>query len=301
MSLSPPFQTPDILCIGAVLWDIIGRTPGPVALGDDLPGRISRAPGGVALNIALALARFGMTPALLSAVGRDAEGEALVAACDGFGLITGHLYRPDSLPTDRYMAIEGPGGLIAAIADAQTLEAAGDSILRPMTDGRLGSQVAPWSGLVVIDGNLTPALLADIAAAPQFAAADLRIAAASPDKAARLKPFLRHPRATLYLNLAEARVLGGNVFASAREAATGLLAMGAARVLVTDGGELCAEASLGLGMQTGQPPRVAIARVTGAGDHFMAGHIAAEHRGAGRDDALAKALAAAADHISKEI
>ena len=300
MTSRPQSHTTDILCIGAVLWDIIGSTQRDVAIGDDVPGRITRAPGGVALNIALALARFGMTPALLSAVGKDDEGEALVAICARLGLITTHLYRPENLPTDRSMAIEGAGGVVAAIADAHTLEVAGDAILRPLTDDRLGSEARPWSGLAVIDGNLTPRVLAQIAAAPTFAAADLRIAAASPDKAARLAPFLRHPQATLYLNLAEARALGDFPYRSAPEAATKLMETGTARVLVTNGGDLCAEAKLGHGLQTGQPPKVTIARVTGAGDHFMAGHIAAEHRGEGRAAAFAQALAAAATHISRE-
>ena len=53
-----------------------------------------------------------------------------MAACHRMGLITDYLYRSDDLPTDRYMAIEGANGLIAAVADAHSLEAAGDKILR---------------------------------------------------------------------------------------------------------------------------------------------------------------------------
>ena len=293
-------RTPDILCIGAVLWDIIGRAAGPVALGDDLPGRIVRTPGGVALNIAAALARFGMRPALLAAVGQDAEGAALVAECEALGLITDYLLRPDNLPTDRYLAIEGANGLIAAVADAGTLERVGARILAPLSDGRLGSADVPWSGSVVIDGNLSPALLADIAALPRFARADLRIAAASPDKAARLAPFLRHLGATLYLNLAEARVLGHSAFATARDAADALLALGAARVLVTDGPQPCADGQPGKGVITGQPSSLTITRVTGAGDAFMAGHIVAEQQGNGRVRALDFALDAACAHITQD-
>ena len=48
---------PDILCIGAMLWDVIGRAPRRMAPGADVPGRIRHIPGGVALNVALALAR----------------------------------------------------------------------------------------------------------------------------------------------------------------------------------------------------------------------------------------------------
>src|SRR6056297_995452 len=67
----------DILCIGSVLWDVIGRSAGHMRPGADVPGRITRHPGGVAFNIALTLLRFGMRPALLSVLGRDPQGDEL--------------------------------------------------------------------------------------------------------------------------------------------------------------------------------------------------------------------------------
>jgi len=292
---------PDILCIGSVLWDIIGRSPTAMRAGSDVPGRITRLPGGVAMNIAMTLARFGLRPALLTAIGRDAEGDELTAAAARMGLITDHLYRSDDLPTDRYMAIEGAGGLIAALADAHSLEAAGDKILRPLADGRLGSAAAPYPGLIALDGNLTEALLATIARSPLFARADLRVAPASPGKAERLLPLLSHPRATLYVNLEEAGLLAKARFADAPQAAQALLDRGAARVLVTDGGRACAEATRGAGVVTDMPPAVMVTRVTGAGDTFMAAHIVAERRGLPRAAALSAALQAAADYVSGEI
>ena len=293
-------QAPDILCIGSVLWDIIGRSSASMRLGSDVPGRITRLPGGVAMNIAMTLRRFGLTPALLTAVGRDGEGDELIAACARMGLITDHIYRSDDLPTDRYMAIEGANGLIAAIADAHSLEAAGDKILRALGDGRLGSRDVPYAGLIALDGNLTEALLSEIAASPLFAAADLRVAPASPGKAERLLPLLSHPNATLYVNLEEAGLLAKTRFATAVDAAHGLLARGAARVLVTDGGRACADGAPA-GVISDAPPPVLVTRVTGAGDTFMAAHIVAERRGAARGDALSSALRAAADYVSGEI
>jgi sugar/nucleoside kinase (ribokinase family) len=292
---------PDILCIGSVLWDIIGRSPTSMRLGSDVPGRITRLPGGVALNIAMTLRRFGLRPALLSAVGTDAEGNELVAACARLGLVTDTLYRSPDLPTDRYMAIEGANGLIAAVADAHSLEAAGPRILTPLADGRLGSADGPWSGPIALDGNLTEALLADIAASPLFAAADLRVAPASPGKAERLLPLIAHPRATLYVNLEEAGLLCQTRFTSAPEAAQGLLSRGAARVLVTHGGNTCADGAQGAPLVTDTPPPVLVTRVTGAGDTFMAAHLVAERRGADRPTALAAALRAAADYVSGDI
>ena len=292
--------TPDILCVGSVLWDIIGRSHLSLHLGSDVPGRITRLPGGVAMNIAVTLARFGVTPALLTAIGRDPEGEELVVACRMLGLITDHAYRSQDLPTDRYMAVEGANGLIAAVADAHSLEAAGARILTPLTDGTLGSAERPWTGMIALDGNLTESLLADIAVHPAFAGADLRLAPASPGKAERLRPLLKHPRATLYVNLEEARLLSQSEATTAAEAAEALLTRGARRVLVTNGGHASADGHCG-GIVTAQPPPVLVARVTGAGDTFMAAHIAAERRGANRADALEAALQAAAAYVSGDI
>jgi sugar/nucleoside kinase (ribokinase family) len=294
-------MTPDILCIGSVLWDIIGRSPTAMRLGSDVPGRITRLPGGVAMNIAMTLRRFGMTPALLTAIGRDAEGDELVAACDRLGLVTAHIYRSEDLPTDRYMAIEGANGLIAAIADAHSLEAAGDKILRPLGDGALGSAASPWPGPIALDGNLTEALLAEIAASPLFARSDLRVAPASPGKAGRLLPLLSHASATLYVNLEEANILARTDHTSAAAAAEALLARGAHRVLVTDGGRPAAEGTAGAGVIKGQPPQVLVTRVTGAGDTFMAAHLVAERGGADRQAALDAALRAAATYVSGDI
>ena len=291
---------PDILCVGSVLWDVIGRSATSMRLGSDVPGRITRLPGGVAMNIAITLRRFGLTPALLTAIGRDAEGDDLTTACARMGLITDHIYRSDDLPTDRYMAIEGANGLIAAIADAHSLEAAGAKILTPLSDGRLGSAESPYSGQIALDGNLTEALLADIAKSPLFANADLRVAPASPGKAERLLPLLTHPNATLYVNLEEASLLAKTHFPDAASAADALLARGATRILVTNGGQATAMGSAN-GVITATPPPVLVTRVTGAGDTFMAAHIVAEQRGATPSDALTHALRAAADYVSGEI
>jgi sugar/nucleoside kinase (ribokinase family) len=294
-------MSPDLLCLGSVLWDIIGRAPSAMRVGSDVPGRITRLPGGVAMNIAMMLARMGLRPALLTAIGRDPEGDELVAACARMGLDTDFLYRSDDLPTDRYMAVEGANGLIAAIADAHSLEAAGDRILRPLADGRLGSAEAPYAGVVALDGNLTEALLAEIAGSPLFAAADLRVAPASPGKAERLRPLLTHPKATIYVNREEASLLAKADFADAASAAEGLVARGARRVLVTDGGRAAADGAAGRVVLTTRPPEVLVARVTGAGDTFMAAHLVAEARGANRAEALAAAIRAAADYVSGEI
>lgn len=289
-------STPDILCIGSVLWDVIGRSDAAMRQGSDMPGRITQLPGGVALNIGMALARFGLTPALLSAVGRDAEGIALIQACEVRGLVTDFIYRSDDLPTDKYMAIEGSNGLIAAIADAHSLEAAGDKILRALTDGSLP---APYTGAIALDGNLTVDLLGQIAQSDVFAKADLRVAPASPGKALRLTPFIQAKRGTLYVNLEEAGLLCQTTFSGSMQAASALLDLGAVRAVVTDGAGTATVGSAS-GCITQDPPQVHVTRVTGAGDTFMAAHIAAERQGYDAPTALTQALEAAALYVSGE-
>ena len=293
-------RDPDILCIGSVLWDVIGRANLHMTVGSDVPGRITRIPGGVALNIAMTLARFGLRPALLSSVGRDSQGDELLAECRALGLDTEHVYLSEDLPTDRYMAIEGVNGLIAAIADAHSLEAAGKKILRPLIDGPLGTADAPYPGASALDGNLTESLLSEIAGAPAYAAADLRIAPASPGKALRLMPFLRAGRGTLYVNLEEAGLLCQRTFTNAPDAAAALLARGASRAIVTHGGETCADGTSD-GVSRACPPKVLVTRITGAGDTFMAAHIAAERAGEDRPTSLSQALKAAAAYVSGDM
>ncbi|NNE87071.1 MAG: kinase [Silicimonas sp.] len=290
----------EILCIGSVLWDVIGRASAVMRVGSDVPGRITRLPGGVAMNIAMTLRRFDMTPILLTAIGHDEEGDELIEAARRMGLDTDHVYRSDDLPTDVYMAVEGANGLIAAIADAHSLEAAGDKILKPLADGRLGSASAPYQGQIALDGNLTEALLADIAHSPLFAMADLRVAPASPGKAERLLPLMAAPNATIYVNLEEAGLLCHTQFGDAPTAATAMLGKGAANVLVTDGGKTAAHAYQD-GVLTAAPPEVLVTRITGAGDTFMAAHIAAGTRGAPPEQALATALQAAANYVSGDV
>lgn len=288
---------PEILCIGAVLWDIIGRCDDTMVLGNDKPGQITRLPGGVALNIAMTLTGFGLRSALLSVVGEDADGQQLLAECAEMGLDVSHMLVDADLPTDRYMAIEAQGALIAAIAHAHSLERAGARILTPLSDGSLGSEASPWAGPVALDGNLTEALLTDIATSALFSKADLRIAPASPGKAERLRPLLSHPNATIYVNREEAGLLTGTHPANAAAAAAALLNAGARRVLVTEGAQMAVDATAERTLSA-VPPAVEARRITGAGDTFMAAHIAAEVAENTREIALERAVQAAATYVS---
>tara|TARA_B110000259_G_scaffold30745_1_gene33428 strand:- start:1617 stop:2510 length:894 start_codon:yes stop_codon:yes gene_type:complete len=290
-------KPPEILCIGSVLWDVIGRSTQAMQAGSDVPGRVTRLPGGVAMNIAMTLRRFDLRPALLSVVGQDSEGIELIKKAEALDLNMNFLYRSEDLPTDQYLAIEGSNGMIAAVADAHSLEAVGDKILAPLENGLLGTAERPFEGLIALDGNLTLALLAQIAASPLFTKCDLRIAPASPGKAERLLPLLGHKGATLYVNVEEAELLCQQSFSDAQVAAQTLVARGSNRVLVTHGPKVAALADSQVCVLAA-PPAVLPSRVTGAGDTFMAAHIAAELRGLRGVKALQSASNSAAAYVA---
>jgi len=293
-------ETP-IICIGSVLWDVIGRTQTHSGLGGDVAGFIKEQAGGVAFNIAKLFSRKGCDTIMLSHIGKDPAGCALLEVMAGLGIDGKFAYRSANLPTDRYMAIEDATGLIAALADANSLEAAGEAILRPLSDGRLGSPIAPFKGTMVVDGNLTETLLARIAQDPLLQQGDLRICSASPGKATRLRCFLGGARVTIYCNKHEAEFICASEFATAADAALALTAAGAWRAIVTDGVKPAADVQRGQPLIVARPAKVQIKQITGAGDVFMAQHILAELDGAPPEEALKSAIGEAQNFVAGKI
>lgn len=285
-----------VLCVGAALWDIIARAEAGLAPGADVPGRIARQPGGVALNIALALAGMGRPVGLLAAVGRDGAGADLLKLAEARGVDCAGVTRHDGA-TDSYLAIEDPAGeVFAAVADCAGLERIGAAVLGPL-------RARPPAGRVVVDGNLPEAVLAEIAALTD--GARLAIVPASPGKAGRLRELRRHPRTTLYLNRGEAEVILGRRFSDSRAAAAALIADGLGEVVVTDGAAavtvMNGREMNGGGAISLTPPPVTTRSLTGAGDRFLAAHLAACDDGLDPESALWAAIEASARHISTEV
>lgn len=182
---------PPVLCIGSAMWDVIGTTDERLDAAPDVPGRVVMRPGGVAANIAIALAARGLRPALRTAFGDDEESRVLEMRLVAAGVDTRLALRLPGRRADRYMAIEAAGRLVAAIADAATLEAAGAALVAPLfaetpplapgPDGRV---------IVLVDGNLPAPVLARLARGRLAPWCDLRLVPASPGKVDRLAPFL---------------------------------------------------------------------------------------------------------------
>lgn len=288
-----------VLCIGSALWDTIASTTIRMKPGHDVPGTIQRQPGGVALNIALALVRCGQPAALLTTIGKDTEGDTLIAALESEGVDCSYVTRTRD-PTDNYLAVEtGNGEVFAAVADCASLEKAGDSVLAPLRDGRLADVENPWQGSAIIDGNLPVSVLDSITTHRDLARAALSFVPASPGKAGRMRTALKTQGGTLFVNKGEAEILCRIDFANSTEAALTLRQLGAHRAVVTDGANttaLCTEDET----VTLPPPRVTAHSTTGAGDVFLASFIAAELAGPHTSQSLLQAaIQAAVQHITK--
>ncbi len=291
---------PPVLCIGSALWDIIASASAPMAQGADIAGKIRRQPGGVALNVALALARQGQQAILLSAIGNGPEGDALIEALELEGVDCRFIYRSDDR-TDSYLAIENPDGdVFGAIADCAALERAGDRIFAPLLDGRLGTPGSPWPYRVVVDGNLPAALMQSLPGRIEFSDCQLNFVPASPGKAARLRAALLGGEVTLYVNRGEAEILCETTLPDAEIAAHALLKLGAARAIVTDGPRMACFSD-GETTVTLTPPPTPAHSTTGAGDVFMAAHIAAGGDSATPETRLQAAIDAAARHITRKL
>ena len=289
-----------VLCIGSALWDIIASASRPMQPGDDVAGIIRRRPGGVALNIALALVKRGQPAALLTSIGKDAQGDALIAELESEGVDCQYVTRVDD-PTDNYLAIETTSGLVfGAIADCASLEKSGDTILAPVRNGQLADAASPWKGSVVIDGNLPVSVLESIAGNQDFAAAHLSFVPASPGKAERMRAALKTQSGTLFVNKGEAEILCAQTFDTSTQAAQTLRQLGAHRAIVTDGpyeSALCDSD----GTIRVLPPKVEAKTTTGAGDVFLATFVEAEiSTSVSLQILMETAVQAAADHVMKE-
>ncbi|OUS08588.1 hypothetical protein A9Q96_03870 [Rhodobacterales bacterium 52_120_T64] len=292
-------KTP-VLCIGSALWDTIASASCDMQPGHDVAGIIRRRPGGVALNIALALVERGRPASLLTTIGNDAQGDELIVKLEAAGVDCQYVTRIDD-PTDNYLAIETTSGVVfGAIADCASLEKAGDSILAPVRDGRLGTVDNPWKGSVVIDGNLPVSTLESIAENQDFKAAHLSFVPASPGKAERMRAALKAQSATLFVNKGEAEILCNRAMANSIEASEALCKMGAHRAIVTDGpneSALCDEN----GVISVTPPQVEAKTTTGAGDVFLAAFVGAEMASTlPLPEIMEAAVKAAADHVMKD-
>lgn len=289
-------KKPKILCIGSILWDIIGYSITPLARGDDKEGIISRQPGGVAMNLAVRLSRYGITPAIISALGDDTAGLELIEICKKHSIIYDDILVCPKRRTDFYMAIEDPDGVALAIADTRLLTENKGKVLNPLISGRYKN----WNSPIILDSNLSDEVLEELRYNSAFKNSDFRLAPGSPSKVDRLIMFLTHSGSSIYLNLKEANYILRKTFQSSVDAALEILSYGLNSVLVTNG-ERTACFAQGNELIKLKPPTVKVSKLTGAGDVLMATHITKLLERSSNYDAMSFALEETSKFISEGI
>src|SRR5690349_11577434 len=110
-----PFDS--ITVFGAASVDRIAATVGATVLGASNPGTARAHPGGVGLNVARGLARLGHRVRLVSRIGRDADGEIVMAAAHAAGVDMSSVSVSGTAPTASYhAAFDHEGSLVIGVA-----------------------------------------------------------------------------------------------------------------------------------------------------------------------------------------
>ncbi len=279
-----------VTVFGGATIDRIAQSFGPPVMGASNPGHARRQSGGVGFNVACVLARLGITARLVTRVGADPDGEAILAACTAAGVDAAYVGTSAEQPTAGYHAAFGNDGeLIVGIAD---MEICGE--LTPAAVGPVAA--APQaSDFWVVDANLPEETLAFLVA--QAAATGTPVAAlsVSPVKAMRLASLLDQ-LTVLFTNRREAAALLGmdpNLAGSTTALAAELARTRPTRIVVTAGSEPMI-AARGGETRSYLPLKTSVTAVNGAGDAFAAGTLAAMAEGRSLNDAIRFGLAAAA-------
>ncbi|HEY7702736.1 MAG TPA: PfkB family carbohydrate kinase [Candidatus Limnocylindrales bacterium] len=107
---------PRIVVIGDLVVDVLFRPERAMELGSDVPGRVSFEQGGSASTAARWLGRLGARASLVTAVGRDRAGRALVDAVRGDG-VTLRAVRVAGARTGRIGVLVTPDGERSFVQD----------------------------------------------------------------------------------------------------------------------------------------------------------------------------------------
>jgi len=281
-------MTVDILVLGGAHIDRRGRIDDETAPGASNPGRWLEEPGGGGFNAARALARLGLSVAMISPRGGDGLGEQVAAAAQAAGVDDRPFVFLDR-STPSYTAIlERDGNLVIGLADMD--------LYRMFSPRRLRIRAVRGAfsaaKLILVDANLPAETLEAIAFMAESLSKPLLGIGISPAKVVRYTGCLGKLD-MLFLNGAEAAVLTGSRPDNPTEWPQLLRAKGLRGGVVTNGpGPVIAFDDSGDYALT--PPALEkLADVTGAGDSLCAGVTSQRVHGAALPLALRHGVALA--------
>lgn len=277
-----PDQRP-ILCVGAANLDRKLRALEPLVMGTSNPASAVESFGGVARNIAENLARMGAAVSLITAVGSDSSGRALLAHAESVGIDTRGALKLDDAGSGTYTAVLGDDGqMVVALADMALYDRITPAFLDMRQQQRAGAS------LIVADLNLSMEAIATLQRDAALDSISVVLVAVSEPKMNRLPASLAGVR-LLILNAGElatrvGRPLAGDV--ELAQACREVRAQGAEDVIVTLGARGVLYTCPGGHVEHLPAPDAEVVDVTGAGDAFAAAVCLSLH-GGGNDLALA--------------
>lgn len=287
---SPSPEGP-VIVVGGAGVDLIGRLDGELRTGTSNPARIRTSFGGSARNVAENLARLGRKVTLLTAVGKDQNGEQLLQQAQEAGIDISHVLITSEHPTGSYLGVIDPNGVLQfALDDISATNSLTPEYIRSLSD-----QFREAS-LVVIDANLQNKTMRAIFSQARKARIPVCADPTSNHLAERLRPFLDKLH-FITPNRGEASVLCDQEFENshpeeALEVAKCLIGFGVEIVLITlaEFGVVYAASET-----SGHVPalRTAIIDPTGAGDALNATVIHSLLNNFSLDDAVRLGVTAA--------
>nr|WP_316639913.1 carbohydrate kinase [uncultured Roseateles sp.] len=257
-----------VVCLGGANVDRKLTSIAPLQMGTSNPVDQQETPGGVARNVAENLARLGLPVSLLTAVGDDAAGRALLEHAAALGIATGASLRLADQPTGSYTAVlDANGSMVLAMAAMALCEALTPDYLASCRPQRA------QASLTVADLNLPADSLQVLLDEARTGATPLVLVAVSAPKMARLPQDLRG-LSLLVLNRDELEALAGEPLPTLRaltQACAAMRTRGVQNLVVTLGAEGVAYTDDGSKLLRLAAPKVKVVDVTGAGDAFSAG------------------------------
>ncbi len=274
-----------VICAGACVVDRKFVLNAPAVAATSNPGRAMTSFGGVARNVAENLTRLGNPVSLVSRVGDDDAGRAVVAHLAALGVDVQRVAVAPSGETAQYVAMLDPfGSLVIAASAMDVLDGLAPSDLDAAWPTALEA-----GALVFVDCNLPLDSLAHaVRRARMTPSCRLVVEAVSVPKVARLPRDLSGID-LLFCNGDEAEALarhhGWPLTGNTLDLAEVLIGQGARNVVITRGaaGALIADSD---GTRFIPATAAHVYDVTGAGDALVAGTLTMLAGGATLDDAV---------------
>jgi ribokinase len=275
-SRRPPDAVGRVLVVGSINVDLVVSAPHLPAPGKTVTGgTFARHFGGKGANQAVAAARAGASVAMRGAIGRDADGDASLAALVAEGIDVSGVRRVGAATGVAIIAVAPDGENQIVVASGANAVLSGDDV-------RLDPAEPSPDVLVTCLEVPMPAVVASVLAARRAGAA----AIVNPAPAQRLPPELLASGPILTPNAEELLAMTG---ATALETGISqLLAAGARAVIVTLGPEGAIQAD-GARRRTLPALEVEAVDTTGAGDAFSGILAAWLASGSGLDEAVGAA------------